>query len=527
MRVKCLRKAVPVSVLIGILCAQWVGAPPSQDLEILVGKRRWRVDGLQKESYSYYQLKDLASIVGLELKEHGSGLTVEGPRGTLTLLNGRPLLKFEDHYILLSGPPWKRQTNNWYVTEDFLSKAVPLVVNRQLERVSRGRYRMEELEQNRVQVRVANYPDHVRVVFESNLKSPVRVQERDKYIEVEFQQYLVRPEFPNEKPDRRFVSSVGFDASDIYGTFRIFKGNRYHDFREFTLSDPERRVVDIYGPLELTEELEGTETAVLSLVPNSTDTPLRTGTDRTAPLRRVNQNLVTIDPGHGGNDQGVNTSGDLAEKDLVLAIASQIRAELGGQGYSVMLTRTRDVELPIEHRSSVGNYYGSRVFLSVHTGGSPSPEVQGPVVYVHTYSHEISDHPLESPSGEAVPPTKPGASTIQERGEANEDLVPWEEAQRQYLSLSRGLAEGLQRDLNLLWGTQNQVVKIPLGLLISVSAPAVLIETGFLTNQEDYRKLKSAEFQAGLASVIASSVARFLQKHPIQGNPEVDGEGKP
>ena len=518
---------MPTSVLIGILCAQWVAAPSPHDLEILVGKRRSRVDARQKGSHPYYQLKDLASIVGLELKEQGDVLRVEGPRGTLTLLDGRPLLKFEDHYILLSGPPWRRKSNNWYVTEDFLSKAVPLVVNRKLEKLSRGRYRMEELEQNRVQVRVANYPDHVRVVFESNLKSPVRVQERDRYIEVEFEQYVVHPNFPDEKPDRRFVSSVGFDTSDIYGTFRIFKGNRYHDFREFALSDPERTVVDVYGPPELTKEWEGPETAGPSLVPDSTETPLRTGTDGTAPLRRINQNLVTIDPGHGGNDQGVNTSEDLVEKNLVLAISSQIRAELGGQGYSVMLTRTRDVELPIEHRSSVGNYYGSRVFLSIHTGGSPSPEVQGPVVYVHTYSHEVPDHPSESPRGEAVSPTESVASTVQERSEASGDLVPWEEAQREYLTLSRGLAEGLQRDLNRLWGARNQVVEVPLGLLVSVTAPAVLIETGFLTNPEDSQKLTSAEFQAGLASTIASSVARFLQEHPIQGNPEVGAEGKP
>ena len=108
----------------------------AKNLEIFLGQRGWKVDALQREGNNYYRLKDLAEVVGLEREERGGMLTVQGTRGTLLLIDERPLIRFEDHYILLSGPAWRRQEGNWYVTEDFLTEAIPLVVNLKLEKRS-------------------------------------------------------------------------------------------------------------------------------------------------------------------------------------------------------------------------------------------------------------------------------------------------------------------------------------------------------------------------------------------------------
>jgi hypothetical protein len=72
----------------------------AQDLEISLAQRRWKIDARQREGRDYYRLKDLAAVVGLELEERGGMLTVEGTRGTLLLVDDRPLLRFEDHYVL-------------------------------------------------------------------------------------------------------------------------------------------------------------------------------------------------------------------------------------------------------------------------------------------------------------------------------------------------------------------------------------------------------------------------------------------
>ena len=95
-----------------------------------MGQNKRTIHSYQRGPQTYYPLKDFADIVGLELMENGEVLTIAGSRGNLQLVNGRPLVRFDTEYILLAAPAWKRAPNDWYVSEDFLSKALPLLVNR-------------------------------------------------------------------------------------------------------------------------------------------------------------------------------------------------------------------------------------------------------------------------------------------------------------------------------------------------------------------------------------------------------------
>ncbi len=516
------RRPAIQSFSLSLLLILFGGLPQSleaQDLEISLGQRRWKIDARQREGRDYYRLNDLAAVVGLELEERGGMLTVEGTRGTLLLVDGRPLLRFEDHYLLLSGPAWRRRKGDWYVTEDFLTEAVPLVVNRRLEKRSDRRYRMSEIDQNPVQVRVANYPDHVRVVFESERKAPVKVQEREKYIEVKFERYLVQPKFPTNLPNHRVVSSVGFDSTDVYGPFRIYKGELYDTFRELTLSDPDRRVIDVYRASEAGARKSREPppfTSSSAAAPRLWTTKPDRRVAATPP--EVIQNVITIDPGHGGEDYGVSSFEFLLEKNLTLKIAVLLQERLRTMGHQGMLTRNRDVELGVEQRSSVGNYYDSRLYLSLHAGGSPWPEIGGPVVYVHQYPDlpEAGDRQSDTDSLSSTGTETRAAE--QPEGSDRDGLVFWHRAHRKYVALSRELAGQLQRVLNRLWGTDNEVIEVPLQLLVPVTAPAVLIELGFLTNPEDQQKLYSPHFQSGIAATIASTLSRFLKTSSVDSH---------
>ena len=490
-----------------------VGAPFSPqaaalsgDLEVWMGQNKRTIHSYQRGPQTYYPLKDFADIVGLELMENGEVLTIAGSRGNLQLVNGRPLVRFDTEYILLAAPAWKRAPNDWYVSEDFLSKALPLLVNRRFSRVSDMRYRVEALAENPVQVKVSNYPDRVRVVFQSSLNAPIQVREFKDYIQVAFDQFLVRPEFSTIPPDRRLVASVDFDSSNIYGTFRIQKGNLYNNFRQLTLTAPVRKVVDIYGPPNMSSLGSDSEP----------DSPEQRPSEGSAPPPSPQEpgNLITIDPGHGGRDFGVNSPEGIAEKHLTLRVARRIGNLLKESGHQGMLTRTRDVELAVEQRGSIGNYYRSQVYLSIHVGGSPSPKTRGPVVYLHKYSQDNEPVMLE-PNQEGpslFSPRRPPSRTFED----SDKLVRWEEGQQTYLGSSRELAELLQEELNLLWGIENRVAEIPLAGLAPVTAPAVLIEMGFLTNPEDYQRLSSMEFQEQVARTITSAVDTFLQGRNLE-----------
>ena len=491
----------------------------SEDLEVWIGESKRTINSQQRGNQTYYPLEDFAEIVGLELLEIGDLLTIEGPRGKLQLVDGRPLVSFEAEYILLSAPAWKRDSKDWYVSEDFLTWALPLVINRRLDKVSEKRYQLQGLPENQVQVSVNNFPDHVRVVFQASRSSPIRVREFETYIQIAFDELLVQPEFPVISPDRRLVSSVDFDSSNVYGTFHIHKGDLYYNFREFTLTDPDRKVIDVYGQPSMSDVRPDTQPGFPEWPTFGASTPLpqpTTGGETPAPSQQTLQKLITIDPGHGGKDFGVNSPQGIVEKSVTLRVAMRIENLLTEMGHRGILTRTRDVQLAVEQRGSVGNHYGSQVYLSIHVGGSPSPETRGPVVYLHKYLRDEEPLVMETNQEAASFFPRRLMAPLRLPVENKDELISWDEGQEQYLGISRELAELLQGELNLLWGLENRVAEIPLAVLAPVTAPAVLIEMGFLTNAEDHDKLSSREFQEQIAQAITSAILAFLERNPAE-----------
>ena len=478
---------------------QWGLLAAPDQLELQVGDHRYRIESRQRAGNAYFPLKKLAPILELELLANGGLMTVRGSRGALRLVAERPLVRFEGDYILLSAPVWRGDGDEWLVTEDFLSKALPLIAARRLDKLSDGRYRVHAAADNQVVVRVANYLDHVRIVFQPSRNSDVQVREVGSHIAVEFEDYVVQPRLPSVLPDSRFVAGIDFDSTRAYGAFRIQKGQGYRSFREFSLTEPDRRVVDVYGTDRISDSgpVAGV-TVPAPIPPGVARSPLTDLVPGFRPPDAHSGAVIAIDPGHGGEDYGiVSEDGDL-EKTLTLLLAGRVADLVSAAGFRTILTRTRDVELGIEQRSSVGNYYQSQAYLSLHVGGSASPASGGAVVYLHRY--------VEAAEG------GPG-TTLSPEDTSSEQAVPlvsWDDGQRSHLESSRELARRLQRDLNLLWGTNNKIVEVPLAVLAPVMAPAVMIETGFLTNPANRERLVSWDFQQRISQTIASTVVQFL-----------------
>jgi N-acetylmuramoyl-L-alanine amidase len=463
-----------------------------QNLQITVKDKSHNVDSRDNGGRRYFELRDIVGILGLDYREEKEQAVVSGPRGDLLLSDNRPLVRFKDEYILLDLPVWRRKEKDWYVSPDFLEKALPLVLSEKLEKQSNLRFRVRPLDENRVQVDVTNFPDHVRIVFAGSQKSPVRVQEVQDSILVQFSQYLVVPKLAATPPDARIVSGIEFVPADVYGAFRIKKGDAYYNFREYSLERPDRKVLDIYAPpVEARTPAEASE-APLAGPPVPPLMPVPSIVDPT-PTYQPHEftNLVTIDPGHGGDDFGVQTSQDELEKDYTLQISRRIEQRLRATAYRAILTRERDAEVGSTQRSEIGNYHESRCYLSIHLGGAPSDETGGPTVYVY----------------QSVLEPETGGSGGERAG-----LTRWEFSQRSYTTRSRQLAELLQAELNGVYGTENEVVELPLAQLASISAPAVLIEAGFLTNPADRAKINSTEFQDQLASAIVRAMEQFLPR---------------
>jgi N-acetylmuramoyl-L-alanine amidase len=198
------------------------------------------------------------------------------------------------------------------------------------------------------------------------------------------------------------------------------------------------------------------------------------------------------------------------EKDLTLAISLKL-AEIVRQtrASNVVLTRDRDVDISLEDRSAIANNNKATVFISIHVNGSYRKGAAGPETFF--LSKDATDEEsrrvafLENNSEDLE-------NSIQAEDQDVIKMILWDMAQTAYLKQSSQLAEDIQSQLNLLWGTKNRGIKqAPFKVLTGVACPAVLVEVAFLSNPQEERKLLTEEYQRKVAETIYTGLAKFLR----------------
>jgi N-acetylmuramoyl-L-alanine amidase len=219
---------------------------------------------------------------------------------------------------------------------------------------------------------------------------------------------------------------------------------------------------------------------------------------------------IVIDPGHGGLEAGAKGKFGTLEKDLTLAIGMKL-AEIVRQTRAshVVLTRDRDVDVSLEDRSAIANNNKASVFISVHVNGSYRKGAAGPETFF--LSKDATDE-----ESRRLAFMENNSETLDNNIQADdEDLIKmilWDMAQTAYLNQSSQLAEDIQNELNLLWGTRNRGIKqAPFKVLTGVACPAVLVEVAFLSNPQEERKLLTEEYQRKIAEAIYNGLAKFLR----------------
>jgi N-acetylmuramoyl-L-alanine amidase len=189
---------------------------------------------------------------------------------------------------------------------------------------------------------------------------------------------------------------------------------------------------------------------------------------------------VVVDPGHGGEDGGAVSADGVLESQINLAVAQRVNHLLRFAGQRTVMTRTEDVSVhtegdtirkrkvsDIHHRVDVVNGTENAVLLSIHQNSLPSS----------TVTH--------------------GAQVFWNRQEGAE-------------TLARVVQDSLNGSVNV--GNEKQPKKISdtIYLMKNVTAPAVLVECGFLSNDEETGKLQEPSYQLTLAAAITTGYLRAL-----------------
>jgi N-acetylmuramoyl-L-alanine amidase len=234
--------------------------------------------------------------------------------------------------------------------------------------------------------------------------------------------------------------------------------------------------------------------------------PARSGEISLAAQLGLKVRRVVIDPGHGGHDAGAVGKGGTREKDVSLSISRRLAEILEKAGLEVWLTRRDDTFVRLEDRAKFANDNRGDLFISIHCNSARARMLKG----VETYSLNTSSNRYSIRL--AARENASSERSISDLQYILADLATkanTEESGRLAQRVQQALVSSLRlrhpevRDL----GTKEALFYVLLG----TKMPAILVETSYLSNPEEERRLRSKAYQEEIARAIAAGVEEFLE----------------
>ena len=229
------------------------------------------------------------------------------------------------------------------------------------------------------------------------------------------------------------------------------------------------------------------------------------------------RHLIVVDAGHGGVDPGTHGQSGIQEKDLVLAVAKELRRVLEAtRRYRVQLTRDSDVFIPLRERVNIARAAHGDLFISLHADSNDHREIRGASVY--TLSEDASDREAAIlAEKENMSDVIAGVDLSGENNPVASILIDL--AQRDTMNRSLRFAETVIGALPA--ATAVQPVKphrsAGFAVLKAPDIPSALIELGYLTNVKDETEMVTEAWRKRVARTLADAVEAHFGDRPVPG----------
>lgn len=222
--------------------------------------------------------------------------------------------------------------------------------------------------------------------------------------------------------------------------------------------------------------------------------------------------LVVVDAGHGGRDPG-SVSGDVREKDVVLAIALALRDELLADGrFRVALTRSQDKIVPLADRPEIARQLGADLFISIHADSAGDlGDVSGASVY--TLSNEASSEAAARFAARENNADRVNGLIIEGQSEEVSAILV-ELSQMRTQEEAAELASLITREGagRIVFHPTAPRRSAALAVLRAPDVPSVLFESGFVTNDADRDRLTTREGQQEYAKALAQAIRVYFAR---------------
>ncbi|MDO5691058.1 MAG: N-acetylmuramoyl-L-alanine amidase [Pseudomonadota bacterium] len=298
---------------------------------------------------------------------------------------------------------------------------------------------------------------------------------------------------------------------------------------------PAPPVVDSLGDL-IAKQIEranamtrGTDTAV-ARAPTPPPPPQRPTTRPTAPEPAPTRArppapastdrliIIALDPGHGGEDPGAIGPGGTYEKNVVLQVALKLRDRInnttvGGNPMRAFMTRDGDFFVPLGTRVEKARRVGADLFISIHADAFMRPEASGASVYA------LSERGASSTAARWLANKENDADRIGGVNLGVKDSL----VQRALLDMSTTaqikdsltLGGAIVREIGGVGRLHKRnVERANFAVLRAPDIPSVLVETAFISNPEEERKLRSEAYQNDLANALINGIQKYFAANP-------------
>jgi N-acetylmuramoyl-L-alanine amidase len=264
-------------------------------------------------------------------------------------------------------------------------------------------------------------------------------------------------------------------------------------YQLFTLADPPRLIVDV-GTRQAHTEAVASAIRPAVIDDEEGDTAHR-------PVRHV-----IVDAGHGGHDTGAIGPRGVREKDVTLAMANRLAVRLRAAGFKVTLTRTDDRYLKLEERTAVANMARGDLFVSLHANANPRRDRRGVETYYLNVTNDRYARRLAARENGLIDGDEADGGVQRILTDLNAKASA---------GASRQLAGMVQKELTTRSRSRQEEVRdrgvksALFYVLLGARMPAVLVETAFISNRAEERRLASPAYQQLVADGVAQAVLDF------------------
>jgi N-acetylmuramoyl-L-alanine amidase len=236
-----------------------------------------------------------------------------------------------------------------------------------------------------------------------------------------------------------------------------------------------------------------------------------------APASTDRSIIVVIDAGHGGMDPGASGPEGTHEKDVTLAIAQALAARIDQEsGMHAILTRDSDRFILLPDRMRLARAAHADLFVSIHADSVPNAEITGASVYVLSERGASSEAASWLADRENAADLKGGVSlsTV----DAKLATVLLDVSQSAQIGTSTEAADRVVEALDQVGAVRKREVQHAAFVVLKApDVPSMLIETAYISNPGEERKLRTPEYQQRLADAICRGLTGYFRTHPPEG----------